>query len=63
MEASGRNQRLLEPRPGGVVSGESATGNGVIPPTAPLPLNLSRRRRIVPSQPEGPYQWATTITH
>jgi len=32
MQAYGRNQSLLEPRTGGVVSGESATGNGHFPP-------------------------------
>jgi hypothetical protein len=62
MEASGRQQRQFEPRTGSVVSGESATGNGLVPPTAPLPLNLLRRRRIGPSHPEGQYPWATTIT-
>jgi len=42
MHAYGRNQSLLEPGTGGVVSGESATGNGHLPPTAPLPSNLPR---------------------
>jgi len=46
-----------------MVSDESATGNGLLPPTAPLPLNLPRRRRRRSSQPEGLYQRATTITH
>ena len=63
MQALGRNQRLFEPGPGGVVSGEPATGNGLIPPTAPLPLKPPRRRRIGSSQPESLYQWATSITH
>jgi hypothetical protein len=63
MQASPRNQSLFEPRPGGVVSGESATGNGLIPPTAPLPLNPPRRRRIGPNRREGLHQWAATITH
>jgi len=44
MQAYGRNQSLLEPRTGGVVSGESATGNGHLPPTAPLPSNLPHKR-------------------
>ena len=35
MQAYFRNQSLLEPGQVGVVSGESATGNGHIPPTAP----------------------------
>jgi len=63
MQAYGRNRSLLEPRTGGVVSGESETGNGVLPPTAPLPSNLPRRRRRPISQSEGPYQRAYTITH
>jgi len=56
----------LEPRGapagGGVVSLESATGNGLRPPTAPLLLNLRRRRRRPSSQSENLYQGASTIT-
>jgi len=63
MQAFGRNQILFEPRTGGVVSGESATGNGHIPPTAPLPSNLPRRRRKPTCQSEGLYQRAYTSTH
>jgi len=33
----------LSPGRGGVVSGELATGNGLILPTAPLPSNLPHR--------------------
>jgi len=40
MQAFGRNQNLFEPRTGGVVSAELATGNGRIPAIAPLPSNL-----------------------
>ena len=34
MQASGRNQSLLGPNLEDVVSGKSATGNGLLPPTA-----------------------------
>jgi len=34
----GRNESLHEPRTGGVVSGESATGNGLQPANRPLAL-------------------------
>jgi hypothetical protein len=40
MQPFGRKRKLPEPGLGGVVSGESATGNGLIPPIAPLPSNL-----------------------
>jgi hypothetical protein len=63
MQAYGRNQTPFEPRTGGVVSGESATGNGLLLPTAPLPSNLPRRRRRGSSQSERLYQRAATITH
>jgi hypothetical protein len=63
MQAFGRNQRPTEPEPGDVASLESATGNGLLLPTAPLPSNLPRRRRIGSSQSEGLYQRAATITH
>jgi len=53
----------LSPGTGGVVSGEPATGNGLMPPTAPLPSNLPRRRRRPTCQSEGPYQRAYTMTH
>jgi hypothetical protein len=63
MQAFGHNQILFEPGLGDVVSGESATGNGLIHPTAPLPSNLPQRRRRPSSQSEGLYQKAATITH
>ena len=50
MHAFGRTQRLFEPRPGGVVSDEPATGNGLIPPTAHLPLNLPPKREAMSKQ-------------
>ena len=40
MQAFGCNQSLFKPRAGGVVSGELATGNGLILLIAPLPSNL-----------------------
>jgi len=63
MQAFGRNQKATEPGTGGVVSGELATGNGRIPPIAPLPSNLLRMRRRPSSQSEGLYQRAFTVTH
>jgi hypothetical protein len=53
----------LSPGPGGMVSLQSATGNGFLLPTAPLPSNPPQRRRMDSSQSEGLYQWAATITH
>jgi len=44
MQSFGRKQMLFEPRTGGVVSGELATGNGLLLVIAPLPLNLPRTR-------------------
>jgi hypothetical protein len=63
MRAHGCNQILFEPRTGGVVSGESATGNGLLLPTARLPSSLPQRRRRGSSQSEGLYQRGATITH
>jgi hypothetical protein len=42
MQAFGRNQRPIEPKPGGVAFLESATGNGLFLTTAPLPSKLLR---------------------
>jgi len=63
MQAFGRNQIRVEPRTGGVVCAEHATGNGLLLAIAPLPSNLPRRRRRPISQSEGPYQRAFTVTH
>ena len=52
---------LLHDRPGGVASLESATGNGLLLPTAPLLQNLRPRRRRPSNPSEDLYPWATAI--
>jgi hypothetical protein len=52
MQAFGRNQTSASADQGGVVSDESATGNGLIPSTAPMISSLLRGRRN-PSKPAG----------
>jgi hypothetical protein len=51
MQAYGRNQSLFEPKTGSMVPGESATGNGLTPPTAPLPSNLPEQGADLKANP------------
>jgi hypothetical protein len=52
MQAFGRNQTSASADQGGAVSDESATGNRLIPSTAPMISSLLRGRRN-PSKPAG----------
>ena len=67
MQAYDRNQNLCKAAPGEVASDEIvadaiATGNGLLPLTAPRFLSLFLDRRIRLNQPECLSFGATTIT-
>ena len=62
MQAYGRNQNLFKAAPGEVVSAEIATGNELVPLTAPRFLTFFLGRRIWLNQSEGLSFGAATIT-